>query len=91
MVRPKRYSKRESESKLIIKKRDSPPTSGGTILAQPASAKFATHERRTRVTHHLAAILALIHFVASSAVKCIAAIADPDFMVCLELVAPMTS
>ena len=76
---------------IVADVRNSPPTSCGTILAQSAAAKFATHERRTRVANDLAAVLALIHFVASSAIKSIAAIADPDFMVCLELVAPMTS
>lgn len=70
---------------------DLPPTRRSAVLTQPASAKFTTHESRARVAYHLAAILALVHFVTSSTVKCIASIADPNLVVSLEFVAPMAS
>ena len=79
-----------SGSKSNLQK-NSPSTRGGAVLAQPTSTKFATHKCWARVTNNLAAIFTLIHFVTTSTIKRIAAIADPNLMVCLELVAPMTS
>lgn len=68
---------------------NSPSARRGAVLAQPAPAELAAHERRARVAHHLAAILALVHLVAPAAVEGVAAVAHADLVVGLELVAPV--
>ena len=70
---------------------NSPSTSRSTILTQPTPTKLTTHQRRTRITNHLGTILALIHLVTGTAVEGVAAVADADFVIGLEFVAPVTS
>ena len=67
-----------------------PTTSSSTFLAESTSTEFAAQKSGTTGTNDFATIIALIHFVTGSAVKSIASIADPYFVVGLEFMAPVT-
>mmetsp|Transcript_18661 Transcript_18661/g.51052 ORF Transcript_18661/g.51052 Transcript_18661/m.51052 type:complete len:209 (+) Transcript_18661:730-1356(+) len=67
-----------------------PPTRRGALFAHSSPAEFAGQQRRTGSANHLTTIFALIHFIARPTVKGIAPIADPNFVIGLIFVTPVT-
>lgn len=76
-------------SKKKTTERNLPAARRCAVLAKSAAAELARKERRTGRADDLSAVVALVHLVASAAVEGVAPVANPDFVVGLELVAPV--
>ena len=62
----------------------------GTVRTQSSSTKFTRQQGRAASADHLPAIIALIHFITLFAIKAIASITNPNFVIGLEFVTPVT-
>ena len=68
----------------------SPSTGRGTFFTQATPTKFATTQRPTTTTDNFTTVLTLVHFITILTIKPITSITDPNFMIGLIFMTPVT-